>query len=740
MAKGMAGKLLLVALIAAAVAAFFAFGLHHALTLEALKARQAELAALLETRPALLIGGFFLLYVAVTALSLPGAAAMTLAAGAIFGLVTGTIIVSFASTIGASLAFLSSRYLLRDWVRARFGSKAAAIDRGIARDGPFYLLTLRLIPVFPFFLVNLAMGLTAMRLMTYALVSQAGMLPGTIVYVNAGTQLARIESGMDVLSPALLASLVALGLFPLAAKWAVGRWRRRRAYKGWRRPRRFDRNLIVIGAGAGGLVTAYIAATVRAKVTLIEAKAMGGDCLSTGCVPSKTLIAAARTAHEIRSAGIEHRPDFAAVIERVHAAIAAIAPNDSPERYRELGVDVRQGYARLVDPWTVEIDGGERLTARSIVIAAGGEPFVPEIPGLKETGYLTSDTMWEALRGRERVPERVAILGGGPIGCELAQAFARLGSKVTQIEHGPRLLAKEDEEVSAVVEEVLRAEGVEVLTGHEAVRVEGKMLILKAPPLEGEGLGRGGVFGKDAAQMTSPPPPQPSPLQGEGEAAIPFDEIIVAVGRRARLSGYGLEELGIETEKTVLTNDFLETRFPNIYAVGDVAGPYQFTHFAAHQAWFAAVNALFGSFRRFRADYRVLPRVTFTDPEVAAVGHNERSAREAGIEYEVVRYDLAHLDRAVCEGATRGFVKLLVAPGKDRILGATIVGAHAGETLAELVLAMKHGIGLNKLLGTIHAYPTMAEANKYAAGEWKKAHKPERALAWLERYHRWRRG
>ncbi|HYG31156.1 MAG TPA: FAD-dependent oxidoreductase [Allosphingosinicella sp.] len=739
MVKGTAGKLLLLALIAAAVAAFFALGLHHTLTLEALKARQAELAALLEARPALLIGAFFLLYVAVTALSLPGAAVMTLAAGAIFGLVTGTIIVSFASTIGASLAFLSSRYLLRDWVRARFGSKAAAIDRGIERDGAFYLLTLRLIPAFPFFLINLAMGLTAMRLVAFALVSQAGMLPGTIVYVNAGTQLARIESGMDVLSPALLASLVALGLFPLIARWAVARWRRRRAYKGWTRPKRFDRNLIVIGAGAGGLVTAFIAATVRAKVTLIEAKEMGGDCLNTGCVPSKTLIAAARTAHEIRGAGIDRPPDFAATIERVHEAIAAIAPNDSPERYRDLGVDVRQGHARLVDPWTVEIDGRERLTARAIVIAAGGEPFVPDIPGLDASRFLTSDTMWDALRGREKVPERIAILGGGPIGCELAQAFARLGSRVTQVEHGPRLLAKEDEEVSALVEQALREDGVEVLTGHEAVRVEGKLLILRAPPLKGEGLGRGGASGRDAAQMTSPPPPRPSPLKGEGEEAIPFDEIIVAVGRRARLSGYGLEALGIETDKTVLVNDWLETRCPNIFAVGDVAGPYQFTHFAAHQAWFAAVNALFGSLKRFRADYRVLPRVTFTDPEVAAVGHNEKSARAAGIEYEKVRYELAHLDRAVCEGDRRGFVKLLVPAGKDRILGATIVGAHAGETLAELVLAMKHGIGLNKLLGTIHAYPTMAEANKYAAGEWKKAHKPERALAWLERYHRWRR-
>jgi pyruvate/2-oxoglutarate dehydrogenase complex dihydrolipoamide dehydrogenase (E3) component/uncharacterized membrane protein YdjX (TVP38/TMEM64 family) len=715
MSRKTIGRLALVTLLALGIAAFFLFDLGSYLTLDTLKARRDELAALLEERPLLVILGFFLFYVAVTALSLPGAAIMTLAAGAIFGLLLGTAIVSFASAIGASLAFLSSRYVLRDWVKARFGKRVAAIDRGIAKDGPFYLFTLRLIPAFPFFLVNLAMGLTAMRLLPFYLVSQIGMLAGTIVYVNAGTQIGAIESTRDIFSPALVGSFVLLGLFPLIAKWLIGGWRKRQVYKGFRRPRRFDRNLIVIGAGAGGLVTSLIAATVRAKVTLVEAKEMGGDCLNTGCVPSKALIASARAAHLARSGrdyGVrtgEVRIDFRAVIERVHEAIRIIAPADSVERYAGLGVDVRRGRATIVDPWTVEIEGDDgsrdRLTTRAIVIATGGEPAVPDIPGLAGSGFLTSDTMWDALRGRE-LPGRIAIIGGGPIGTEMAQAFARLGARVVQIDHGPRLLPKEDEEVSALVAEMLREEGVDVRTGHEAVRVEGKALVVRA---------------------------------GDGEEEIPFDEIIVAVGRRARLSGYGLEALGIETERTIVTNEWLETLYPNIYAVGDVAGPYQFTHFAAHQAWFAAVNALFGSVKRFRADYSILPWVTFTDPEVAHVGHNALSAKAAGIDHEVVRYDLAHLDRAVAEGARRGFVKLLVAPGKDRILGATIVAAGAGDMLAEIVLAMKHGLGLNKLLGTIHAYPTMAEANKYAAGEWKKAHKPERLLAWVERWHRWRR-
>ena len=710
------GKVGLLAFFVAAIAAFFIFDFGAYFTLDSLKARQADLATLLDTRPLVIIGAFFLLYVATTALSLPGAVILTLAAGAIFGLWQGTLIVSFASAIGASLAFLSSRFILRDWVKARFGKRVAAIDRGIAKDGISYLLTLRLIPAFPFFLINLAMGLTTIRLVTFYVVSQLGMLPGTLVFVNAGTQLATIDRVGDILSPALIGSFVLLGLFPLIAKWIVGLVKRRRVYKNYRRPRRFDRNLIVIGAGAGGLVTAYIAAAVRAKVTLVEAGKMGGDCLNTGCVPSKALIRSARLAHDIRHAGefglTPEAPivDFKAVLARIRGVIATIAPADSVERYTALGVDVRLGHATIVDPWTVEItasDGStQRLTTRSIVIAAGAEPFVPDIPGLAEAGFLTSDTMWDALAARDAVPGRLVIVGGGPIGTEMAQAFARLGSEVTQIEAGPRILSNEDEEVSAFITETLRSEGVDVRTGHEAVRCEGKSLIVKS---------------------------------GDGETAIAFDDIIVAVGRKARLSGYGLEMLGIESGKTLIVDETLKTLYPNIFAVGDVAGPYQFTHFAAHQAWYAAVNALFGGLRTFRADYTVIPWTTFTDPEVAHVGHTVATATAAGIAHEIVRYDLGHLDRAVAEGANKGFVMVLVPPGKDKILGVTIVAAHAGELLAEFVLAMKHELGLGKILGTIHSYPTMAEANKYVAGEWKKANQPMRLLKMVERYHRWRR-
>ncbi|MGZ8361669.1 MAG: FAD-dependent oxidoreductase [Allosphingosinicella sp.] len=712
MNRSLAGRLLLASVLLAAVAAFFLLDLGNTLSLEGLKARRDELAALLEDRPLLAIGAFFLLYVAVTALSLPGATVLTLAAGAIFHLWLGVLIASFASTMGASLAFLSSRYLLRDWVARRFGKRLEAIDRGIAQDGIVYLLSLRLNPVFPFFLVNLGMGLTRMPLLKFALVSQAGMLPATIIYVNAGTQLARIRALADIASPGLIGSLVLLSLFPLIGKAAANWLRRRRIYRGWRRPPRFDRNLVVIGAGAGGLVTSYIAAAVRAKVTLIEVNRMGGDCLNTGCVPSKALIRSARAAHDIRHAdhfGLAARTpdvDFPAVMRRIGKIIAEIAPADSVERYTGLGVDVRIGHARIVDPWTVEVNG-ERLTTRSIVIAAGAEPIVPPIPGLAESGYLTSDTMWEALGARETLPQRLVILGGGPIGVEMAQAFARLGAAVTVVQSGARILPREDEDAAAIVTEVLEAEGVDLRMGHKAIRVEGRTLVALADGFE---------------------------------QSFAFDELIVAVGRKPRLAGYGLEELGLDTSRPLEVSGRLETRFPNIYVVGDVAGSYQFTHAASHQAWHAAVNALFGRFRRFRVDYRVLPWVTFTDPEVAHVGHNAQSATAAGLAHEIVRYSLDHLDRAVTEGENVGFVKVLVEPGRDRILGATIVGHNAGELIAEMALAMKHGLGLKKLLGTAHAYPTMAEANKYAAGEWRRAHQPQWLLRWLERYHRWQRG
>ncbi|MBQ0934401.1 FAD-dependent oxidoreductase [Ideonella paludis] len=700
-----------------AVGAFHALGGSQFLSLAAIKDSQAALQSATAAQPLLAAAVYFVVYVVATALSLPGATVITLVGGALFGLGWGLLIVSFASSIGATLAFLASRWLLRDTVQARFGDKLAALNEGVQKDGAFYLFGLRLVPLFPFFMINLAMGLTPIRPWTFYWVSQVGMLAGTAVYVNAGTQLAQIDSLSGLASPSLIAAFALLGVFPLLARKLMEALQARKVYHGFTKPKAFDRNLVVIGGGAAGLVTSYIAAAVKAKVTLVEKHKLGGDCLNTGCVPSKALIRSAKFVAQVKKsadwgiARAEAEFDFAEVMGRVHRVISQIEPHDSAERYRGLGVDVVQGVARIVSPWEVEItheDGTvQRLTTRAIVVAAGARPFVPPIPGLEQVEVLTSDSLWRL----KTLPRRLLVLGGGPIGSELAQAFRRLGAQVTQVEMAPRLLAREDDDVSELVMQRFAAEGVDVRVGHVAQRVvvEGGEKFLVA---EHEGQ----------------------------EVRIAFDQILVAVGRQANLQGYGLQELGVTTGRTVEVNGYLQTNFPNIYAAGDVAGPYQFTHTAAHQAWYAAVNALFDPIKKFKADYRVIPWATFVDPEVARVGLNEQEAKAQGVAYEVTRYGIDDLDRAIADGAAHGFVKVLTVPGQDKILGVTIVGEHAAELLAEYVLAMKHGLGLNKILGTIHTYPTMAEANKYAAGEWKRAHAPQALLQWVQRFHTWRRG
>ena len=711
-------KIVVVVVVAVLIGVFFALGGHRYLSFENIKAQQASIQALFGTHPWTTALVFFLGYVAVTGLSLPGAALMTLIAGAIFGLLWGTVIVSFASSVGATLAFVVSRFLLRDWVQARFGRQLRAINEGVAREGGFYLFTLRLIPAVPFFVINLAMGLTPLRTWTFYWVSQLGMLAGTVVYVNAGTQLAAIETPAGILSPGLIGAFVLLGLFPLIAKRVLDWVKARRVYARWTRPARFDRNMVVIGAGSAGLVSALIGATVRAKVTLVEKHQMGGDCLNTGCVPSKALIKSARVLDQMRRArdfGLNSAHaefDFGEVMARVQQVVKTIEPHDSVERYTQMGVECLAGDAKIVSPWEVEVTLGNgerrRISTRAIVIAAGAAPFVPPIPGIEAVGVLTSDTVW----GLRTLPRRMVVLGGGPIGCELTQAFARFGAKVTQVEMLPRLLVREDPEVSETILRRFTAEGIDVRVNHKAKRFlveNGEKLMIA----EHEGR----------------------------EVRIAFDALLCAVGRQPRTKGYGLEELGIPTTpaRTVETNEYLQTLYPNIYACGDVAGPYQFTHVASHQAWYASVNALFGTLKRFRADYSVIPWATFVDPEVARVGLNETEAKERNIAYEVTVYGIDDLDRAIAEGEAHGMVKVLTVPGKDRILGVTIVGQHAGDLIAEFVLAMRHGLGLNKILGTIHIYPTLAEANKYAAGVWKKAHAPERVLGLLERFHRWMR-
>ncbi|MEH8169561.1 FAD-dependent oxidoreductase [Aeromonas veronii] len=712
-------RLLLALVMGSLIGTFFALELGRYLTLDALQAQQAAVAQWVDSHFVTASLLFVLIYVLSTALSLPGASLLTLGGSAVFGVAWGLLLVSFASSIGATLAFLSARFLLRDWVMTRFGDKLTTFQAGMAKEGAFYLLSLRLIPIFPFFLVNLLMGLTPIRVSTYYWVSQLGMLPGTFVYVLAGSELGQLTSTGNILSPGLMVALTLLGLMPWLVKKLTAKLAQRRLLAPYRKPARYDYNLLVIGAGAGGLVTSYIAAAVKAKVALIEKHKMGGDCLNSGCVPSKALIRSARFAAEQRKASelgfspSHSRADFTAVMERVTEVIKEVEPHDSIERYQGLGVECIEGEARLVSPWEVEVNG-QRLASRHIVIATGARPLVPNLPGLDQVPYLTSDSLWQL----RTPPRRLLVLGGGPIGCELAQSFALLGIPVTLVELSEQLLPREDREVADALAGQMSRDGVRLLTGWRAERAD------YLPAAEGD---------------------LPIRLQlrrGDETQVIEGDQLLLALGRVANVSGFGLEALGVELAPrgTIAVDGFLATNFPSILAVGDVAGPYQFTHFAAHQAWYAAVNALFGQFKRFRADYRVIPAATYTTPEIARVGLNRKEAEAQDIPFEVTRFELAELDRAIADGERHGFIEVLTVPGKDNILGATIVGTHAGERIAEFVLAMRHRLGLGKILGTIHAYPTLMEGNKYVAGEWKRAHQPTRVLALLARYHRWRRG
>ena len=706
-------KILLAMMIIAAVVSFFAFDLGQFFNLAFLKSRQQTFAAYYANHRLLTISIYFIAYVAMAALSLPGAAVMSLAGGALFGLAVGSVVISFASSIGAALAFLVSRFVLRDSIQRKFGDKLTAINEGIRKDGAFYLFTLRLVPVFPFFIINLVMGLTPLRITVFYIVSQLGMLPATLVYVNAGTQLGKLESLKGILSPGLILSFVLLGIFPFIAKVAVGYVQRRKIYRKWCKPKHFDYNMVVIGAGSAGLVAAYIGAAVKAKTALIEKHRMGGDCLNTGCVPSKALLRSAKMmsyarrakAFGLRSTKVDF--DFGEVMERVQRVVENVAPHDSIERYTDLGVDVIQGEGQITSPFTVQV-GDRTLTTRTIVVATGAAPLVPPIPGLQQVPYLTSDNLWQL----RRLPGRLIVLGGGPIGCEMAQAFARFGAQVTQVEMAQRLLSREDEDISTLIGEAFKAEGLRLLLGHRAKAVE--------------------ISGEDKQLICEGP---------SGDVAVPFDDILVALGRKANTAGFGLETLDIDLRPngTVETNGLLQTNYPNIYCAGDVTGPYQFTHTASHQSWYAAVNALFGRLKTFAVDYRVIPWCTFTDPEVARVGLNIQEAEETHVPYEVTEYRLEELDRAIADSDAHGLVRILTKPGSDKILGVTIVGPHAGDLIAEYILAMKHDLGLNKIMGTIHIYPTLAEANKAAAGVWKKAHAPQRLLAWVARYHAWMR-
>ena len=687
------------------------------LNLQSLKDNYASLKIYFNNRPFQSSLVYVAIYILVTALSLPGAVILTLAGGAIFGLWWGIILVSFSSTLGATAAFLLTRFFFRNYIRSRFGDKLTTINEGIKKDGAFYLFTLRLIPVFPFFVINVLMALTALKTWTFYWVSQLGMLLGTVIYVNAGTQLATLNSTGDILSIDLIISLCVVGLLPITAKLFIGLIRRKRIYAKWTRPKQFDYNLIVIGGGAAGLVSSYIGAAVNARVALIEKHKMGGDCLNTGCVPSKALIKTAQFLEQARQSkklGLDKAEihyEYSDIIKRVQKIIKKIEPHDSRERYTELGVECMQGAATITSPWTVTVDGThgqQEISARSIIVAAGASPVVPHLPNIDQIQYVTSDTIWDM----KDLPKKLIVIGGGAIGCELAQAFKRLGSEVILIESENRILIKEDSKVTEIIENQLTDEGVTVLTRHRA---------------------KGFIKEKGTQVLVCDSP--------NGEVRLTFDVILFAIGRRANINGYGLETIDAISDEDIIlpTNDFLETRYPNIYACGDVTGRMQFTHAAAHQAWHAVVNSLFGTFKKFPIDFTAVPWATFTHPEIARVGVNEEEAKLTNLPYEITTYGIDDLDRAITDSEDRGFIRVLTQPGSDKIIGVTIVCEGASEIISEFVLAMKYKLGLNKILATTHIYPTFSEANKYVAGEWKRKNKPERLLRILKIFHQIRR-
>jgi pyruvate/2-oxoglutarate dehydrogenase complex dihydrolipoamide dehydrogenase (E3) component/uncharacterized membrane protein YdjX (TVP38/TMEM64 family) len=706
-------KIFIVALIVSVIGLYLSLDLGQYMTLDFIQSQLGNIQTFKQENFTLTALIYFAVYVAV-ALAFPGALLLTLVGGAIFGLFWGTLLVSFASSIGATLSFLASRFLLRDWVQSKFGDYLAPINKGIEKDGNFYLFSLRMVPIFPFFMINLLMGLTAIRALPFYLVSQAGMFIGTLLFVNAGVELSQIESLSGLVSAPVLLSIALLGTFPLIAKFVVSAVQQNKVMKQFQRPKQFDANVVVIGAGSAGLVAALIVAGAKAKVVLIEKHKMGGDCLNTGCVPSKSLIRSGRIMAYLKRASeyglvdVSGKVDFAAVMERVQRVIAKIEPHDSVERFTSLGVECVSGEARIESPYCVSVNG-RSISTRSIILSAGARPLVPPIPGLDKIDYLTSDTVW-SLR---ELPARLLIVGGGPIGCELAQAFNNLGAKVTQVDMAPRIMPREDTEVSELVTKKFKQDGITVLTGHRLVKFDSQA----------------GVHTMEADH--------------DGETVtVEFDQVLLAIGRKANVEGYGLEELGVALtpQGTVQVNEYLQTTYPNIYACGDIAGPYQFTHMASFQAWFASLNAMLGGIWRSKVNYNIVPWATFTDPEVARVGLSEQDAIHSKVPYEVTRFDLDDLDRAIADEEAHGFIKVLTVPGKDKILGVTIVGYHAGELIGEFVFAMTHGMGLKKISAVTHIYPTLLEANKFTANAWRSARLPEKFFPLTEKYFHWKRG
>lgn len=701
--------------IAAVLFALLWLDLNQLLTLSQLKQQQLDLQQFVDQNPIRTSIIYFLCYVGMATLAIPGALIMTLTGGALFGLMNGVLLVSFASSLGALLAFWIARFLLHDYVQTKYHARLTTINEQIKQQGNSYLLFLRLVPAFPFFLVNILLGLTPIRATSYYLITQIGMLPATLVYVHAGTELAKISDLDGILSWPLLLAFTLLGLLPFISRGIVKLVANHRLYNQWDKPKVFDYHTIVIGAGAAGLVSAYTSATLQAKVALIEPNSMGGDCLNTGCVPSKSILRSAKFVadlHRHEEFGITDanlRLQFPDIMHRVRSKVAAIAPKDSRQRYAELGVDCYQASAHLISPWQVELSDSEtkKLTAKNIIIASGAHPAVPNIKGIDKIDYLTSDSVWNL----ETAPTQLLIIGAGPIGCELGLAFSRLGSQVTLVNNHSRILPNEDQQAAQLLQEKLEQAGLNIVNNFVA----------------DEFTQAGDYYHLSGKQHAE-------------DKQLSCSHVLVAVGRKANTTALQALDIKLNSSGQVITNHYMQTNYPNIYACGDVTSPLQFTHSASHQAWHAAFNALFRPIKQFKCDLDNIPRALYTDPEIASLGLTEQQASEQGIQYEVTLLGMDDVDRAVIDSASDGFIKVITATDSDKILGVCIVGEHASELIAEFVLAKTHGLGLNKILQTVHLYPTHSEVNRAVAGQWRRRQFSQGKQKLLRKIQMWRLG